>query len=148
MGAMLTGDQKDSLRCKLFEIERQIRQSNGYPFDQKDLDKFLQRAVEGRFQESTQNWREQDGVIYISVTSDGTTGESWINRLESKGFRLGDYAKSMLRSDDFNPTAGVTTEVAVLKGSLFSDSNRVTKNIRADAKKRAWSVPNAEVACS
>lgn len=93
------------------------------------------------------NWREADGVIYFSVTSNGTTGEEWIAHLESKGFRVGDYAKSVLRSKDFQPTSGVTTEIAVLKGMLFSDNDRITKNIRAEAEHRNFEKPNAEVAC-
>ncbi|MBI2482427.1 MAG: hypothetical protein HYV76_02625 [Candidatus Vogelbacteria bacterium] len=92
------------------------------------------------------SWREQDGVIYFSVTSDGTTGEDWITRLKNKGFRVGDYAKQVLRSPDFKPTNGATTEVAVLKGMLFEDNDRITKKIRAEADKRKLSKPNAELA--
>lgn len=91
-------------------------------------------------------WREQDGVIYFSVTSDSTTGEEWIKRLEGKDFRVSDYAKSVLRSD-FKPTDGVTTEIAVLKGMLFEDKDRITNKIRAEADKRKLIKPNAEVAC-
>ena len=97
--------------------------------------------------EPTRSWREEDGVIYFSVTSDGTTGEDWIKRLEGNGFRVGDYAKQVLRSPDFKPTSGVTTEVAVLKGMLFKDNDRITKKIRAEADKRKLSNPNAELAC-
>ena len=97
--------------------------------------------------EPTRSWREEDGVIYFSVTSDGTTGEDWIKRLEGNGFRVGDYAKQVLRSPDFKPTNGVTTEVAVLKGMLFEDNDRITKKIRAEADKRKLSKPNAELAC-
>jgi hypothetical protein len=92
-------------------------------------------------------WIEKDSVIRFSVTSDGTTGEEWIARLESKGFRVGDYAKSVLRSKDFKPTNGIIYEIAVLKGELFSDSDRITKTIRKEAKNRKLSTPNAEVAC-
>ena len=92
-------------------------------------------------------WREEDGVIYFSVTSDGMTGEDWIKRLSGNGFRIGDYAKQVLRSPSFKPTSGVTTEVAVLKGMLFEDNNRITKKIRAEADKRKLSKPNAELAC-
>lgn len=91
------------------------------------------------------SWIESDGVIRFSVTSDGTTGEEWISRLTKKGFRVRDYAKSLLRSKDFQPTTGITTEIVVLKGLLFKDSERTTRNIRAD--KRQLSKPNAEVAC-
>lgn len=95
----------------------------------------------------TRSWREEDGVIYFSVTSDGTEGETWITRLESKGFRVGDYAKQVLRSPSFVPTSGVTTEVAVLRGLLFEDQSRITKKIRAEADKCKLSKPNAELAC-
>jgi hypothetical protein len=97
--------------------------------------------------EPIRSWREEDGVIYFSVTSDGTTGEDWIKRLEGNGFRVGDYAKQVLRSPDFKPTNGVTTEVAVLKGMLFEDNDRITKKVRAEADKRKLGKPNAELAC-
>ena len=92
------------------------------------------------------SWREEGSVIYFHVTSDGTTGEDWITRLKGKGFRL-DYAKKMLRMPDFKPTNGVTTQVAVLKGMLFEDDDRITKKIRAEADKRKLLKPNTEVAC-
>jgi hypothetical protein len=95
----------------------------------------------------TCNWREQDGVIYLTVTSDGTTGPEWITHLEFKRFRLSDYAKSVLRSPDFKPTKGVTYEIAVLKGMLFEEKDRYTKNIRVVATQRKFSTPNAEIAC-
>lgn len=97
--------------------------------------------------EPIRNWREEIGVIYFSVTSDGTTGEQWIARLESKGYRISDYAKSLLCSADFKPTNGVTTEVAVLKGMIFKDTARVTKQIRAEADSLKLIKPNAEIAC-
>jgi hypothetical protein len=93
-------------------------------------------------------WREQDGVVYFTLPpTDGTTGEEWITRLESKGFRIEDHVKSILRSKDFVPTNGVTNEIAVLRGMLFNDNNRATKDIRAKAGRRKFMTPNAEVAC-
>ena len=92
-------------------------------------------------------WEERDGVIYFSVTSNGKTGEEWIKYFEEKAYRISDYAKSMLRSKDFKPTSGVTTEVAVLKGMLFPDSDRVTKKIRTEAASRKFLTPDAELAC-
>lgn len=107
--------------------------------------KFLQGKL--TVSEPTCNWREQDGVIYLCVTSDGTTGPEWIKRLEKKGFRLSDSAKSVLRSPDFKPTKGVTTEIAILKDMLFEDRDRITSNIRDLATQRKLTTPNAEVAC-
>ena len=95
----------------------------------------------------SRSWRKEDGVIYFSVTSDGTTGEDWIKRLDGNDFRVGDYAKQVLRSPDFKPTNGVTTEIAVLKGMLFEENDRSTKKIRAEADKRKLEKPNAELAC-
>ncbi len=95
----------------------------------------------------TRSWREEDGVIYFSVTSDDTTGEDWIARLYANGFHVGNYAKQMLRSPDFKPTSGVATEVAVLKGMLFEDNYRITKKICTEADKRNLSKSNAELAC-
>ncbi len=95
----------------------------------------------------TREWREEDGVVYFSVTSDGTTGPQWVERLEGKGFRVSDYAKQLLNSPDFKTTSGMKSEIAVLKGKLFSNSDRITRKIRAAADKRKLVKPNAEVAC-
>lgn len=97
--------------------------------------------------EPIRNWREENNVIYFSVISNGVTGEEWIARLETKGYRISDYAKSLLRSEDFKSTNGVTTEIAVLKGVIFKDADRATKKIRAEADRRKLTEPNAEVAC-
>lgn len=97
--------------------------------------------------EPTRSWREEDGVIYFSVTSDGTTGKDWITRL-GMGYLLGrDHATQLLLSSDFKSTTGVTTEIVVLKGVSFQDKDRIMKNIRAEAYKRKLSKPNIEVAC-
>lgn len=92
------------------------------------------------------SWREKDGVIYFSVTSDGTSGEEWIDRMFRCGCRVNDFAERSLRSPDFKPTSGVTTEVAVLKDILFGGNNLFTKKIRAEADMRKLSKPNAELA--
>ena len=91
--------------------------------------------------------REENGVIRFLVTSDGTTGPEWIERLERKGFRVGGHTKSILRSPDFKPTSGVTIEIAVLKGELFEGDDRTTENVRVEAGRRGLMAPNAEVAC-
>jgi len=91
--------------------------------------------------------RWKDGVITLSVTSDGTTGEAWISRLEDRGFKVGRYSKQLLTSKDFKPTKGITTQISILKGELFTDEDRITKNIRSQAEKRKLQKPNPEVAC-
>lgn len=97
--------------------------------------------------QTSKKWHEQDDIIYLSVTSDGTTGSQWIERLENKGFRLTEYDKRVLCLSDFEPTNGVTHEVAILKNVLFEDDDLIMKKIRAEADKRKLIAPNAEVAC-
>lgn len=92
-------------------------------------------------------WREENGIIYFSVTSDGTTGEEWIERLEQKGFLVSTRTKRLLRSENFKPTNGVTTEIAILKGKLLNDQERIISKINSLATKHKFEVPNAEVAC-
>ena len=109
------------------------------------VDRFLRGEI--TVSEPTRLWREEDGVIYFRVTSDGTTGEEWARRLEEKSFRVGSGAESLLCSANFKPTSGVTTEVAVLKGILFGDNGRITRMISAEAARRKFTTPKAEVAC-
>jgi hypothetical protein len=99
--------------------------------------------------EPAHSWREDNGVIRFSLPqTDGTTGEQWISRLEGKKFNVGNYAKSVLRSSDFQPTSGVTYEIAILKGLLFADDVRITSNIRAEAERRKFAkLKNAEISC-
>jgi hypothetical protein len=92
-------------------------------------------------------WREENGVIRLSVTSDGTTGPQWIERLESLGLRASDSAKQVLNSKDFVPTSGITSEIVILKGMLWNDQDRVTSTIRTEGGKRGLVKSNAEVAC-
>lgn len=97
--------------------------------------------------EVVRSYREEDGIIRFTVTSDGTSGVDWIKRLEDGGYNVGDYTKQVLLSPEFKPTNGVTTEIAVMKGVLFSNDERYTANIRAEASKRKYITPNPEVAC-
>lgn len=142
----MSGSEKDLASAKytagqLNDIVKLLKKQAG----EDGPDRFLRGEI--AVSEPARSWREEDGVIYFSVTSDGTTGEDWITRLKSNGFRVGDYAKQVLRSPRFVPTKGLTTEVAVLKGMLFEDNDRITKKIRAEADKRKLLKPNAELAC-
>src|SRR5882724_3076964 len=48
---IVAGELYESITSKLFEIGRQTRQKNGYPFDAEELNAYLQAAVEGRFRQ-------------------------------------------------------------------------------------------------
>lgn len=149
MTIKVTGDLYEKLDGKLFEIKRQIRQHDGYPFDPKALDNFLQKAIEGNF--STVHtegvkWFEKDGMIYFSVTLNGMSGKEWIKHFESKGIKIGDYARQILLK--IKPgKKGTASQIAVIKGESFSDDKRSTSKIWEEADKRNLSKPNAEVAC-
>ncbi|MDA3802906.1 MAG: hypothetical protein PF488_03355 [Patescibacteria group bacterium] len=101
----------------------------------------------GELSISKSRWREENGVIYFSVTSDGITGEEWITRLENKGFRISSYAKRVLRSIEFELVEPTTYKMAVLKREIFSDNDKIIKNVRKEARSRKLSTPNIEVAC-
>lgn len=94
-----------------------------------------------------QKWRKENGIIYFSVTSDGTTGKEWVKRLKQKGISVGDNAKRLLCSKRFKPTSGVTTEIALLKSAVLKVNNRITSAIRAFAAEHKLEAPNAEVVC-
>lgn len=96
--------------------------------------------------EPARAWTEENGVISFDVTSDGTTGPEWITRLEGKGLLVEDRAKSMLRSEDFKPTSGVTTKVKVIKVSN-PDGVRFTRDACRKAARLGFVKPNAEVVC-
>ena len=112
---------------------------------EKAADAFLDS--EGAVSKPFRSWRKQDGVIRLSVTSNGMTGEEWNVHLESKGIQVNPWAKRVLWSKDFKPTSGITTNIAILTGSLFSDKGRFTAQIRHEAQQRKLTKPNPEVAC-
>ncbi len=129
-------------------LQRVIEGDFGTPVTLVDQGPYRGHVREAGAGKDGLTWRVQDGVIYLpELVSDGTAGEVWIPRLEGKGFRVSDYAKSVLRSPDFRPTDGVTYGIAVLPGKLFSDADRSTSKIRADAERRGFTKPHPEVAC-
>lgn len=152
MTTQVNGDQRSRIYAKLFEIGRQVFLQKEYAFDPEELDRFLQRGVEGRFHQ-VQRCHEKEGVIYFEVISDGTTGPVWIERLENKGFRISKWAKDVLNSKDFKSTSGVNYKIAVLKGTMFSNDDRITSKIRVCAEDfrthegNKLEKPNAEIAC-
>lgn len=85
--------------------------------------------------------------IHFTLTSNGFTREQWEQHLERRGWRIGDYARQVLRRASEAPTNGVTYSIVVRPGKKISDSDRMTKNIRAAADKKGWLNPHWEVAC-
>ena len=85
-------------------------------------------------------------MIVRHVTTDGRTGEQFIDTLTAANYNVGDYGKQLLRSDKFVPTNGKTYKLVVMKGDEFEDNDRITSKIRDEAKKRGYLTPPVEVA--
>lgn len=90
---------------------------------------------------------DSDGNIHFTVTSNGMTREQWERHLESRGFRLSDWARNVLRRASEAPTNGVAYHIVVRPGSKIASRDRVTKKIRAHAADKGWKAPHWEVAC-
>ncbi|MFA6295199.1 MAG: hypothetical protein WC666_02120 [Candidatus Paceibacterota bacterium] len=90
---------------------------------------------------------DDEGNIHFMLTSNGFTSEHWEQHLDRRGWRIGDYARQVLRRASEAPTNGVTYNIVVHLGKKISDSDRITKKIRAIANKKGWVKPHWEVAC-
>lgn len=65
----VAGELYESITGQLFEIGRQLRQSDGYPYDPYQLKRHLQAAIEGRFSVPSATFRfdkRQDGWELVS----------------------------------------------------------------------------------
>ncbi len=84
-------------------------------------------------------------VRMVDVTTNGRGGEEWITYLEGKSYRVGDYAKQLLRDKKFVATNGTMYTLAIIMGDEFEDSDRTNQNIRAEAYKRGYLDPSVEL---
>jgi hypothetical protein len=92
-------------------------------------------------------WKEKDGVIYCTVTSDGTTGKEWIKRLHEKGFApFQSLQNHVLLTNEFKATSGTIYLIAILRAERFSSENR-TNEILAKAAAMNLKSPHPEVGC-
>jgi hypothetical protein len=91
---------------------------------------------------------KRNEIIYCKITSDGATGEEWIERLEEKGAKIKDGLRTFLLSKKFRPTSGLTREVQIVKGEIFYDNIKVTHNkITKKAEKNKFRTADAEIIC-
>lgn len=91
--------------------------------------------------------KEEKDVIYCSVVSSGITGEEWLEIFEEKDVKMENFVEYLIGLDYFGKhvTSGITTNLVLLKGSLFRDDERILKNIRIEAKRRGLVAPSIEV---
>jgi hypothetical protein len=106
--------------------------------DPKALQRILSSLNESR-------WTVRDGILYLSVMSDGVSGKEWIKRFEKKDLLLCSSFKETLLS--MKATKGVQSEVAIIKGEMFGGLQRQTSNFLLEAKSRKFKALNLELAC-
>ena len=127
------------------EMDRNLMQ--GLIENPKGLQNILKEAL-CPSEITTKSRFKKDDMIYFTVTSNGKSGKEWIKHFESKGIKVSDCAKQLLLSKDFKPSKKDTaSQIAVIKGEFFSDSDRITSKIREEADHHKMTNPNAEVAC-
>jgi len=81
-----------------------------------------------------------------TVTSNGLSGEEWIARLHAGKWDISDCEIQMLCDKNFIATTGVTHKLVLIKGEEFEDDDRITSKVRAEAQRRGYLAPPAEVA--
>lgn len=90
---------------------------------------------------------DDEGNIHFTLTSNGFTRERWESHLERRRWQISNHARQVLRRASEAPTSSVTYNIVVRPGKSISDSDRITKKIRAVAEKYGWLKPHWEVAC-
>lgn len=93
------------------------------------------------------DWFEKDGLIYLTLKSDGTTGEEWYSRLKKKGYHIGLNDYKVLRSKNFKPTSGNDYSIVILKGTAIQKKGISVSDVREEGKRRQLVEPNLEVIC-
>jgi hypothetical protein len=111
---------------------------------EKELSIIKECEVEIQVEPPDKKWIEKDGIIYLSVVSNGLTGKEWINRLKDGGNNVSSYAEDLLNSKNFKLTKNIKYELAIIRG----DKEYTTlQEIRDKAKQLKLKTPNAEIAC-
>ncbi len=113
---------------------------------QKDPNLAVQLLLTGEWlvTKPPREWYEKDGIVYLEVTSDGTSGPGWMKRLNRQGIGLHGNATTALLSEEFTATKGVTYKVAILR---TRKDNAVFADIEWEASHLGFHKLPVEVAC-
>jgi hypothetical protein len=91
---------------------------------------------------------DDEGNIHFTLPpTKGLSREQWEQHLEHRGWRIGDWARKVLRHASETPTNGVTYNIVVRPGKKISNGDRITKKIRVAAEAKGWVKPHWEIAC-
>jgi len=128
-------------KVTLGKIESMINMLGG----EKGMGAFLRGETTVR--KSDRIWFECDGIVYLSVVSEGLTGDQWLQYFKEAGHRLTPEAKALLLSEAFVPTTDVVYEVAIVKGFNYTNEQRNLQVIDKAAERCSLSKPNVEIGC-
>ena len=102
------------------------------------------------------SWQDQDGVIRISVTMDGTSKSQWARRLRAKGIERDKRVCSAFRSKAFTCSGTEVVNIEILRGHSYreldasaSDSkdDQIVELVCEDARLRGLIELDTDVAC-
>jgi hypothetical protein len=127
MANIVAGELYESITGQLFELGRQLRQPNGYPFDAATLKAHLQAAIEGRFN-GGETFLRETGELSITIPAlprptlkQLQAKNSWIKKIERDTSTEGPVTLNLatvLRDATENPINGKEYERR-LAPSLF-----------------------------
>jgi hypothetical protein len=79
------------------------------------------------------DWRIKNGLIYLSLMSEGLNSHEWVDRLDSKDIYMTDKAIADIMYAGFKPTIYQNFEVVLIPGkllNLISDDLAIYKQAR------------------
>ena len=124
MAKQVAGELYESITGQLFEIGRQLRQPNGYPFNPEVLQRWLQLAIEGKF--------VFGGFKFASAPFDPATfeglGQGWSEVLEDRDERAYSFLEADLAKASFDSC--LKENEILINGEEKLRRLKASKNIR------------------
>ena len=108
---IVAGDLYEGITGQIFEIGRQLRQPNGYPFDPIKLKRHLQDAIEGRFDN-----------VSIPIFANDKTKDGW-KLLENTSRRISSINDLELVSFLKQKESSINGEEMVRRARIELDAN-------------------------
>ena len=108
---IVAGALYESITGQLFELGRQLRQPNGYPFDAETLKVHLQAAIEGRF--NGEEFLRPTGEFSIEIPA---LPRPTLEQLQAK------YSWIKKIDRDISPTGPITLTLATVLGANENSS--------------------------
>lgn len=138
MAIKVAGELYESVTGQLFEIGRQLRQPNGYPFDPNQLKECLQRAIEGKFN-SAATLVQAEAAIFTIATGDKRSAKELL--AAGKYDWVDDYARQFVEGKKF-PLASKAEDVDLVLVEFGHDPE--SEEVLAEFKRQGLERPIAE----